>query len=209
MIAGVLIAAGGSSRLGRPKQLLPLGGRPLLAHTLGNALASGLDEVVLVLGHEAAAVRRALDASLGPTRARIVVNPRYAEGQATSVVAGLDAVAADAVAVLFLLGDQPTVAPETIDALLAAFRTHSAPIVAPTYGGTIGNPVLFSRDLFPDLRGLTGDEGARGVVRHRPGDVHRVETGLPSPPPDVDTDEDYRALLDAWDAPGRPPDVEG
>jgi xanthine dehydrogenase accessory factor len=88
VIAGVIIAAGASSRLGRPKQLLPLAGRPLLAHALANALASRLDAVVLVLGHEASTIERALVEALGPTRTSIVVNPRYAEGQSTSVVAG-------------------------------------------------------------------------------------------------------------------------
>lgn len=198
MIAGVLLAAGASRRLGRPKQLLPLGGRPLLAHALGNALASGLDEVVVVLGHEADAIRTALAPDLAAPRSRVVVNPRYAEGQATSVAAGVVALPPETEAALFLLGDQPGVRPETIDAVLAAFRAEPAPIVAPTYGGRIGNPVLFRRDLFSALTGLTGDEGARRLLRARPGDVRRVETGLPAPPPDVDTDDDYRALAAAW-----------
>ena len=199
MIAGVIIAAGASSRLGRPKQLLPLAGRPLLAHALANALASRLDEVVLVLGHQAPTIERALVKALGPTRTSIVVNPRYAEGQSTSVVAGLDATPSGAEAVLFLLGDQPGVAPAIIDAVLATYRSSPAPIVAPTYGGTIGNPILFARHLFPVLKCLSGDEGARGVVRRHLGEVRRVEIGLAAPPPDVDTEADYQSLLAAWD----------
>ncbi len=197
MIAGVLLAAGRSSRLGRPKQLLPLAGRPLIAHALGNALASMLDDIVVVLGHDAPEIERVIVASLEPPRTRVIVNPRYAEGQATSVVAGLAALPPDAEAALFLLGDQPGVTPATIDAILAAFRERPAPIVAPTYAGTIGNPVLFSSELFSDLLLLKGDEGARGLVRQHIGTVHRVETGLAAPPPDIDTEADYRALLAA------------
>lgn len=209
MIAGVLLAAGGSSRLGRPKQLLPLAGRPLIAHALGSALASGLDQVVVVLGHEAATIRAALDDSLGRTRANIVVNARYAEGQATSVVAGLAALRTDAEAALFLLGDQPGVSTAMIDALLAAFLADRAPVFAPTYGGTIGNPVLFSRDLFPELLRLTGDEGARGVVRRHLGETQLVEMGMAEPPQDIDTEADYQALRAAWDAAGHPSGIEG
>lgn len=191
MISGVVLAAGGSSRLGRPKQILPLGGLPLLAHVLRNAAAAGLDEVVLVLGHEAAAIAGAV----GEWGQRVVVNPDYAAGQSSSLKAGLAAIDPSAEAVLFLLGDQPEVGPAIIDAVLEAYRQEPRPIVAPTYGGRIGNPVLFRRDLFPDLARLEGDEGARGLLRARPNDVLRVPVSAGAPPPDVDTEADYRALL--------------
>jgi molybdenum cofactor cytidylyltransferase len=209
VIAGVLLAAGGSSRLGRPKQLLPLAGRPLIAHALGSALASGLDQVVVVLGHEAAAIQASIEESLGRTRARIVVNLRYAEGQATSVVAGLTALGTDTEAALFLLGDQPGVGAAMIDTLLATFLATPAPIVAPTYAGTIGNPVLFSRDLFPELLRLTGDEGARGVVRRHLGETQLAEMGMAEPPQDIDTEADYQAFRTAWDAAGHPSGIKG
>jgi len=195
MISGLVLAAGRSSRLGRPKQLLPLAGRPLLDHVLEHAAASALDEVVLVLGYEAAAIR----AAVGERGQRVVVNPDYAAGQSTSLRAGLAAVDPRAEAMLVLLGDQPGVGPEVIDALLAEFRRGTAPIVVPAYGGRRGNPVLFARTVFPELARVTGDEGARRVVRRRDDRVVEVPVGDEPPPGDVDTDDDYAALVATWE----------
>jgi molybdenum cofactor cytidylyltransferase len=195
-VAGIVLAAGGSTRLGRPKQLLDLGGRPLLRRTLDRALASSLDPVLVVLGHRAAEIASAL----GDHEARIVVNPGYAAGQATSVVAGIAALPANVAAAMLLLGDQPGVTPGVIDAVTAAWRADPAPLAAPVYGGSLGNPILFRRDLFPDLLRLTGDQGARAIVRARADVVLRVPVPLNAPPPDVDTEGDYAALLASWDA---------
>ena len=194
MISGVILAAGRSSRLGRPKQLLPLAGVPLLTHVLRSAAASQLDEVVLVLGHEASRIA----AAVGEWGQRVVVNPDYAAGQSTSLRAGLGAIDPTAEAALFLLGDQPEVAAPVIDAVIAAYRTSGGPIVVPHYGGQPGNPILFARRLFPALARVAGDEGARGVVRAHATDVVAVPVGEGPPPRDVDTEEDYAALLAAW-----------
>ena len=196
MVSGVVLAAGGSRRLGRPKQLLPLAGEPVLAHVVRSALASGLAEVVTVLGHEADAIA----AAVGDRGQRTVVNPDWAAGQSTSLRAGLAAIDPAADAVLFLLGDQPGVGCETIDAVLAAARDdpEARPIAAAEYGGRLGNPVLFRRALFPDLAALIGDEGARRLLRADPGRVLRVPVGDGPPPPDIDTEDDYRALVAAW-----------
>lgn len=198
MIAGVILAAGGSSRLGRPKQLLPLAGRPLLSYIVAAALQSDLDDIVLVLGAAAAEIEQALLDTLGPTQTRMFVNDRYHEGQSTSVAAGISALPPSAEAALILLGDQPTITSAVINQLLAGFRSHAAAIVAPVYGGNIRNPMLFRADLFPDLLALTGDQGARSLVQQRAIDIHRVDTGWPTPPPDVDTEEAYRLLQQSW-----------
>jgi molybdenum cofactor cytidylyltransferase len=190
-ISGVILAAGRSSRLGRPKQLLDLFGEPLLRHVVKNAVASELDEVVLVLGHQAAEIQSAV----GEWGQRVVVNPDYAEGQSTSLHVGLGAIDPLREAVVFLLGDQPQVRPEIIDALLAEFRSTGAPIVMPTYGGIPANPVLFAADLFPELADVTGDEGARAIVKRHSERVARVTVSDGAPPRDVDTDDDYQALL--------------
>ena len=194
MISGVILTAGRSSRLGRPKQLLPLAGVPLLTHVLRNAVASSLDEVILVLGHEAARI----EAAVGEWGQRVVVNPDYAAGQSTSLRAGLGAIDPTAAAALVLLGDQPQVGPAVIDAVIEGYRTSGGSIVVPHYGGRPGNPVLFARSRFPELARITGDEGARGVVRAHAGEVVAVPVAAGPPPRDVDNEEDYAALLAAW-----------
>jgi len=190
-IVGVILAGGSSSRLGRPKQLLSLGDRPVLAHTLAHALAADLDAVIVVLGHEAATVRERIDFA----GAQVIVNNEYREGQSTSLRAGLAALPPDADAALFILGDQPLIGPAVHDALIAARRATGAPIVLPTYGGGRGNPVLIARELFPELAGVTGDQGARGVIRAHSAAIHNVPISGPPPTDDLDTEEDYAHLL--------------
>src|ERR671911_575851 len=146
VIAGIVLAAGRSARLGRPKQLLPVHGEPLIRHTLGRVLASSLDQVILVVGHEADLVR---DAVAG-LPVECVFNPDSAAGQSTSVRAGLAALSSEVEAAVFILGDQPGVAPNVIDDLIAAWRTSSAPVVVPRYEDRMGNPVLFDRRVFPE-----------------------------------------------------------
>ena len=194
MISGVVLAAGRSSRLGRPKQLLPLAGMPLLAHVLRNAMASSLDEVVLVLGHDATLIA----AAVGQWGQRIVVNPDHAAGQSTSLRAGLRAIDPAAEAVVVLLGDQPEVGPAVVDALIEAYHATGGPIVVPAYGGRRGNPVLFARALFPALARVRGDEGARSVVRAHDAAAVSVAVSEGPPPRDVDTEADYAALLAGW-----------
>lgn len=198
MIAGIILAAGRSSRLGRPKQLLPLQGESLLRHTVRRALASSLDAVIVVVGHHAGEVRSAI----ADLPVRVVINPLAAKGQSTSVLAGLAALnhppthADDIEAVVILLGDQPGVAPAVIDALIACWRETGAAIVAPRYRDGLGNPVLFDRRILSELTTLTGDIGARDIIRahQHAGDLTLLPVDGPAPP-DVDTEEDYAALI--------------
>lgn len=190
-IYAVILAAGSSSRLGRPKQLLSLGGRPVLAHTLDNALAASLDGVIVVLGHAAHAIQAQIDFGA----ARIAVNDRYAEGQSTSLHAGIAALPPDTAAALFILGDQPLIGPVVHDALLDAYRRTAAPIVQPSYDGQRGNPVLIARCLFPELLAVTGDQGARNVIRAHAAEVVAVPIPGTTPTDDLDTEDDYQRLL--------------
>lgn len=189
MIAGVVLAAGLSRRMGRPKLLLDLGGAPVLRHTLQQVLAAGLDEVVVVTGPDATLLAPAL-AGLAVRRA---TNPDPPAGQAGSVVAGVAALGPGVEAAVVALGDQPTVAPEVIRALVAAWRATGRPIAAPVYRDGRGNPVLFARAVFPELLALAGDAGARAVVAADPARVTLVPVDAPMPP-DVDTPEDYARL---------------
>ncbi len=155
VIAGIVLAAGRSSRLGRPKQLLPVHGEPLIRHTLRRVLASSLDQVILVVGHEADEVRDAV----ADLPVECVFNPDAAAGQSTSVRAGLAALSPEVEAAVFILGDQPGIDPNVIDALIAAWRASGSPVVVPRYEDRMGNPVLFDRRVFPELAALEGDTG--------------------------------------------------
>ena len=195
-VSGVILAAGGSARLQRPKQLLDLGGEPLLSHVLRHAAASWLAEVILVLGHGAETIA----ARVGDHGQRLVINHDYLAGQSTSVRAGLTAIAPTSDAVLFLLGDQPGVTSAIIDALISAYFAGGATIVVPRYGGQSGNPVLFDRTWFPTLAAVQGDQGARSILRAHPDAIQHVDVGPGPAPRDVDTEDDYRALLAEWGA---------
>lgn len=194
MIAGVVLAAGSSSRLGRPKQLLPLQGEPLLRFTLRRILTTNLDAVYVVLGHYADDITRSIE----DLPVHIVYNPRAAEGQSTSVLAGLHAVApTEPDAVMMLLGDQPQVDPDLVNRLISRWQDTHAGVVAPQYSSGPGrNPILFDRVVLPELMTLSGDVGARAIVRaHQAcGDISLVDVNSPAPR-DVDTEADYAVLL--------------
>jgi molybdenum cofactor cytidylyltransferase len=193
-IAAVVLAAGGSSRLGQPKQLLPLGASVVLDHTLERARASSLEPRLLVVGHRSVEVLAAVD-TRGFT---IVHNPDYDRGQSTSVRAAVAALAEDVDAVVFLLGDQPLVAPETLDALAAARRRTGAPLVQPHYLEGRGNPVLIGRELFGELGELTGDIGARPLLQRHAEAVELVSVAS-GRPDDIDTIDDYERVRAAFE----------
>jgi molybdenum cofactor cytidylyltransferase len=192
-IVGIILAAGTSSRLGRPKQLLELDGVPLVRIVAERCLASHLDQVNVVVGHrgdEVAAALHGLDIG-------IVENSRFANGQSTSLIAGLES-APDADAIVVALADQPTIRTGAINALIDA-RHAGAKIAMASYGTERGHPILFGRELFSELREISGDRGGREVIRRHAGDVVVVPGESPAPLPDVDTEEawdDLRASLE-------------
>lgn len=188
-IAAVVLAAGGSTRLGQPKQLAPLAGRPALAYTLDALRQSSVDRIVLVLGHQAEAVRAALDL----TGVTVVQNDAYAEGQSTSVLAGIKSLGDDVGAALMVVGDQPLLDPAVVDAIVDAYRRTGGPFIVPVYEGGWGNPVLLARGAWQFLDGLKGDTGARPILRKQMDMV--LEVPVPGPAPDdIDTPEDYERL---------------
>jgi len=193
-IVGVILAAGLSTRLGRPKQLLEIGGKAFIAHVADMALASSLGEVTVVIGYQADAIR----AALGNRGVRYCLNRRYEEGQSTSLVAALNAIPPTTDAVVVLLSDQPTIRSETIDRELAQRRSSRSPIVMASYGGALSHPILFGRELFGEIRAVEGDRGARDVIRRHKNEVATVDGGANAPPADVDTEEAYEALLASW-----------
>ena len=184
-MVGIVLGAGSSRRLGRPKQTLPFGDTTLLGWTLRDIEASSLDRVVLVVG---GAADEAL-ATLTPARAEVAFNESYGTGCASSLLAGLDA-AGDCDAIMLLLGDMPGVDAEVIDAVRADWEQHRPWAAITRYDGGLGHPFVFSSDAFPTLRGLHGDKAVWKIVDGQPDRVRQVPLARPLPQ-DVDTWEDY------------------
>lgn len=199
-IAAIVLAAGQSSRLGRPKQLLPVDGQPMLSRTLDVARRSRLSPRILVLGAGEVDVLQ----SINTEGFEIVNNPRYAEGQATSLQAGLDGVPEDAAGAVILLGDQALVPPHLIDQLVDRFDPAPHIAVRPRYRDGPGNPVLLSREIFPALQKLEGDVGARDVLARNRDRIAEVDATDRPTPIDVDTEEDYLRFLQDWASLGAP-----
>jgi molybdenum cofactor cytidylyltransferase len=156
-VALILLAAGGSRRLGEPKQLLPFKGRSLLRHAAETALRTSCRPVVVVLGTEA----QRMKSELSDLEVEIVENREWQEGVASSIRAGLRAVG-DVDGYVMMLCDQPFITPEFIDALARCERLASA-----EYGGSIGVPAFFPREYFPELNALQGDQGDEFLARKR------------------------------------------
>ena len=188
-MVGILLAAGLSRRMGQTKLLLPLGGQPVIRRSAECVLAGGVEELIVVTGAE----HGALDLALAGLPVRLVMNPRPEAGQGSSISVGIGALSARTRAALIALGDQPSLPREVIPALLAAFTRTGTAIVAPRYREGRGNPVLFGREVFPELLDLSGDRGARSVVERDPGRVLLVDFDL-TMPPDLDTGDDYDRL---------------
>ena len=194
LVSGVVLAAGSSTRLAgsRPKQLLELGGKPLIRRVVLSALESGLHEVVVVLGHAAAEVGEAIP----DLDCRIVENPDYRIGQSTSVRHGLAAIAPESRATMFIPADQPLLSTALIDRLVESYRATAGPIVIPTHKGRRGAPVVFDRSLFFELEKLEGDAGGRSILPRYRSEIVEVSVANPRELADVDTAADLEQLRD-------------
>jgi xanthine dehydrogenase accessory factor len=183
MVSAVVLAAGESTRMGRPKPFLPLGGRSILARVLDAARGAHFDEIVVVLGHEADRVRR--EVPLDGTS--VVLNPAYASGMSGSIRAGIQASNPSSRAYMIILGDQPFVSARTFDALIEAARASGAKIVVPSYRGERGNPVLLDASLAPEVETIAGDIGCRAIFGHHGGEILEVPVDDPGVLVDLDT----------------------
>ena len=186
-VAALVLAAGQARRFGAPKLLAPLQGQPLIWHTVQRVLEASVGEVIVVSG----GAHEQLADALGGLPVRIVRNPRFEEGLSTSLKVGITA--AGQTAVLVALGDQPTVPTHVIRDLVRVYRATGKPIVCPRYNGEIGNPVVLSPAVFPELLQLRGDRGARRVVERDASRVSEVPFKFEMPK-DIDTPGDLETL---------------
>lgn len=188
LVTAILLAAGKSSRMGELKQLLPYGESTVLSTLIACCEASQVNEVLVVLGHEAERIRAAMAPS---GRVRFVVNREYERGMLTSVWAGLRA-AGDADAYLLVLGDQPGLRTETIDTLLQAYGSQGLGLAVATFGDRRGHPLLIHRRYREVILGLDPQIGLRALLRHHAGEVSQVPTDDPAVLQDLDTREEYQ-----------------
>ena len=189
-VTGLVLGAGGSRRLGRPKQLLPYGDRTLLDHVLTTARACRFDQLIVALGGAAEGVREQVDLS----GTEVVLNHAFGSGCSSSIATALGNVDPRADLFVLMLGDQPGVTVATVDALLEA--RGDAPIAVCRYDDQRGHPFAFARRMFGELQNLHGDKGVWRLLDQRAEDV--VEVPIAGPVPlDVDTPEDYEAVLAA------------
>jgi molybdenum cofactor cytidylyltransferase len=194
MIAGLILAAGESSRMGQDKALLTYRGRTFLEIIVATLHEAGMERVVVVLGHHAEQIQGAVTLE----GAEIVINRDYARGQTSSLQAGLRALeSADLEAVVLCLVDHPLISADTVRALVASFRRSGAPVVIPTFQNQRGHPVLIGRALFEELRGLSSDEGANTIIRKHHDAAKFVEVGDEGILIDVDNPDVYRRWCEA------------
>ena len=191
-VAGILLAAGTSSRMGKNKLLFELNGESVLRGAARRALAGGLSPLMVVLGHEAEKSR----AELSGLPCRIVINPDYEQGINSSVKAGISALPAGTQATVVMLADMPFVAAEMIEGLIDRYRESEAPLVISDYEGVNAPPMLYDQCLFAELLTMTGEGCGRQVVRR-----HREEAEVLSWPAsalaDIDVPEDYTRITAA------------
>lgn len=185
LISALVLAAGGSTRMGRPKLAIPVRGEPMVRRVAKAALGSRCREVIVVLGTHADIYRPLLNS----LDVRIVLNPDPSEGMGSSIRTGVQATSPKAVGVVILLADQPLVTSDAIDAVIAAALAGHRPVAASAYAGTLGPPIYFGRALFPELLALSGDRGARSVIEAHASE--RVEVPLTGDGgADIDTADD-------------------
>jgi molybdenum cofactor cytidylyltransferase len=188
-VAGLLLAAGGSRRLGQPKQVLPFGGATLLDHTLATARACGFDQLVCAIGGAATEIRDVVDFA----DVDVVENHHFGTGCSSSIALALGALGPATDVLVLMLGDQPGVTPASVEALLDG--RGDAPLAVCRYDDGRGHPFAFARSTFAGLAALHGDKGVWKLLDRCADDVAEVRVAGPVPL-DVDTWEDYRAVLE-------------
>jgi molybdenum cofactor cytidylyltransferase len=190
-VSGLILAAGASTRLGQPKQLLPFKGTTLLGWTVKQfESCASLDEIVVVLGTTVEEIRKHVHFG----RSKIVVNLATEKGCSASYTVGIRAMDPETEAIIVLLGDQPGVNPQLVEQIVLSWKLEGGKIVLANYRGRRGHPMLLSRELFNQLVGLHGDKAVWKLVDQHPEWVREVPVDRPYPR-DINTWEDYQSVL--------------
>jgi molybdenum cofactor cytidylyltransferase len=191
MICGIVLAAGLSSRMGVQKLLLPFGGKTVIGHIVDQLLASTVDEVHVVVGHQA----ERISAELSGRKVSIVNNPNYKSGMLSSIRRGLRNLPEKCRAVMVVLGDQPSITTELIDQMLQSFAATEKSILVPLYKGKRGHPILICSLYCDEILMQYGDVGLRGLLHGHSGDIFELAVSTASVLCDMDCPEDYRREL--------------
>lgn len=191
MICAVVLAAGLSRRMGVQKLLLPFGGKTVIAHIVDQLLASTVDEIHVVVGHQAERISR----ELSGRAVSIVNNPNYKSGMLSSVRCGLQNLPEKCRAVMVVLGDQPSIATGLIDQMLQSFAATEKSVLVPLYKGKRGHPILFSSLYRGEILTQYDDVGLRGLLHSHSGDIFELAVSTASVLCDIDYPEDYRREL--------------
>jgi len=193
-VAGVVLAAGASTRMGRIKQLLPVGDETLIERVLNQIMKAELDSVVLVLGYGVQEILAVIPPLFSQPRLRIIENREYREGISSSIVAGIQAVESTCDHAMIFLADMPCIRSDLINLLIRRHLDSGMPVGAVQAEGRPAHPVIFSRQVFPELKRLKGDVGARSLFRKYGGSVCLIEPEGDYDSLDIDTPEDYAAF---------------
>ncbi len=193
-VAGVLLAAGASTRMGKTKQLLPFGEKTLIERVLVEALNSELDKVVLVLGYQAVEIKKIINPVSPQPKLSIIENRQFKQGISSSIIAGLSEIENTHDHVMILLGDMPFIHRDLIDLLLRRYLQSGLPIGAIKGKERPVHPMIFSRELYPELLILRGDVGARALFTKYRDQVCLIEPEGPYDGRDIDTPEDYARI---------------
>jgi molybdenum cofactor cytidylyltransferase len=195
MIYAIVLAAGGSRRMGPQKLLLPFGGKKVITHIVDELLASRIDQVIVVVGSDGALI----EGELSQRSVGIVANPDYRRGMLSSVRFGIENLPSECSAVMAVLGDQPAISHELVDEMILKFGKTGRGILVPCYRGKHGHPLLFMVKYRDEIMTSFDETGLRGLLLAHPEDVFEMEVLNPSVLSDIDSPEDYRREVEEFD----------
>jgi len=197
--AGIILAAGTSTRFGSLKHMFRVGEKTILSMVIDASVKSNLDRIVLVLGYRSDTIMTAIDNHLQNPKIRTVINTRYQDGMSSSLQCGMMEIKDEFPSVMIILGDHPLLDTNTINILLDRFRSSDKAICVPAYKGKRGLPVCFGNRFYADIMNITGDIGARHIIQKNPEQVLTVEVDNPDCLFDVDNDDDVAQLISRFE----------